>query len=115
MFENVSDATTTGVSIRVTGESYTPETLLIDANPATATFQDAPLGVGQTFEGGPVRITTQSAGGGAASVSVTLDEAPPTQPNGLTATAAPGVVNLQWQASRRQLRGRPLRRPARRQ
>ena len=99
IFENVSDATTTGVSIRVTGESYTPETLLIDANPATATFQDAPLGVGQTFEGGPVRITTQSAAGGNASVSVTLDEAPPTQPTGLTATAGSGVVNLQWQAA----------------
>ncbi len=99
IFENVSDATTSGVSIRVTGESYTPETLLIDANPATATFQDAPLGVGQTFEGGPVRVTTQSAGGGTASVSVTLDEAPPTAPTALTATAASGVVNLQWHAS----------------
>lgn len=99
IFENVSDATTNGVSIRVTGESYTPETLLIDANPATATFQDAPLGVGQTFEGGPVRITTQSAGGGIASVSVTLDEAPPTIPTGLTASAGSGVVNLKWQAS----------------
>ena len=99
IFENVSDATTTGVSIRVTGESYTPETLLIDANPTTPTFQDAPLGVGQTFEGGPVRITTQSAGGGTASVSVVLDEAPPTQPTGLTATAGSGVVNLRWQAS----------------
>jgi hypothetical protein len=99
IFENVSDATTTGVSIRVTGESYTPETLLIDANPATPTFQDAPLGVGQTFEGGPVRITTQSAGGGTASVSVTLDEAPPTVPTGLTASAGSGVVNLKWQAS----------------
>ena len=99
IFENVSDATTAGVSIRVTGESYSPETLLIDANPATATFQDAPLGVGQTFEGGPVRITTQSAGGGSASVSVTLDEAPPTPPTALTASAGPGGVSLQWQAS----------------
>jgi hypothetical protein len=99
IFENVSDATTTGVSIRVTGESYTPETLLIDANPATASFQDAPLGAGQTFEGGPVRVTTQSAGGGIASVSVTLDEAPPTVPTGLTASAGSGVVNLKWQAS----------------
>jgi hypothetical protein len=99
IFENVSDATTTGVSIRVTGESYTPETLLIDANPATATFQDAPLGVGQTFQGGPVRITTQSAAGGSASVSVTLDEAPPTPPTALTASAVPGGVDLQWHAS----------------
>jgi hypothetical protein len=99
IFENVSDATTSGVSIRVTGESYTPETLLIDANPATATFQDAPLGVGQTFEGGPVRITTQSAGGGNASVSVTLDEAPPTPPTALTASAEPGGVSLKWHAS----------------
>jgi hypothetical protein len=98
LFENVSDATTSGVSIRVTGESYTPETLLIDANPTTASFQDAPLGVGQTFEGGPVRITTQSAGGGTASVWVTLDEQPPTPPTALTATAGPSGVSLQWQA-----------------
>ncbi|HEX3174996.1 MAG TPA: Ig-like domain-containing protein [Solirubrobacterales bacterium] len=96
LFENVNDATTTGVSIRVIGASYSPETLLIDANPATATFQDAPLGVGQTFDGGPVRITTQSAAGGSATVSVDLDEEPPTAPTGLTATAEFGGVRLNW-------------------
>ena len=99
VFENVSDATTTGVSIRVTAESYGPDTLLIDANPATASFQDAPLGVGQTFDGGPVRITTTSAGAGKATVSVELDETPPTRPTNLTATAGFHGVSLNWNAS----------------
>lgn len=100
VFENVADASTTGVSIRATAVGSSPETLLLDANPATSTFQDAPLGTGQTFDGGPVRITTLSAGGGSATVSVTLDEEPPTAPSGLTATFAGGEgVQLQWGAS----------------
>jgi hypothetical protein len=99
LFENFNDASTTGVSIRVTGESYTPETLLLDANPATAGFQDAPLGVGQTFDGGPVRVTTVSAGGGSAAVSVVLDEQAPTAPTGLTATAGFDGVSLSWHPS----------------
>ncbi len=99
VFENVTDATTAGVSIRVTAVSYTPETVLLDANPATATFQDAPLGVGQTFDGGAVRVKTLSAGAGSAMVSVVLDESPPTTPTGLTATAVPFGVRLKWNAS----------------
>lgn len=99
IFENVSDATTTGVSIRVTGESYTPETLLIDANPATATFQDAPLGVGQTFADGPVLVKTLSASAGAASVEIEVDEAAPSAPTGLEASAEFATVRLKWNPS----------------
>jgi hypothetical protein len=100
VFENVTDSSTTGVSIRATAGGMSPETLLLDANPTTATFQDAPLKVGQTFDGGPVRITTLSAGGGSASVSVELDEEPPTAPTGLTAIfAGADGVQLQWSAS----------------
>jgi hypothetical protein len=98
IFENFADATTTGVSIRAT-EDVSPETLLLDANPATATFQDAPLGVGQTFNGGSVRIKTLSAGGGNATVSIELDEKPPSAPTDLTATAGLEQVSLQWDAS----------------
>jgi fibronectin type 3 domain-containing protein len=98
IFENFADATMTGVSIRAT-ESTSPETLLLDANPATATFQDAPLGVGQTFNGGSVRVKTLSAGGGSATVSVTLDEEPPSAPTGLTATGGLEEAQLQWDAS----------------
>jgi Bacterial Ig domain/Gametolysin peptidase M11 len=98
VFENVTDASTTGVSIRVTANA-SAETLLLDANPATSTFQDAPLGVGQTFDGGPVKIATLSAGGGSATVSVELDEEPPTAPTDLTATPGFEEVQLQWAAS----------------
>lgn len=100
-FEDVADATTTGVSIRVAPSppGVSPETLLLDANPATATFQDAPLAVGETFDGGPVRVKTLSAGGGVATVSITLDEEAPTAPTSLTATGGTERVQLQWSAS----------------
>jgi hypothetical protein len=99
VFENVTDASTTGVSIRATAAGSSPETLLLDANPATSTFQDAPLKAGQTFDGGPVQITTLSAGGGSATVSVDLDEEPPTAPTDVTATPGFEQVQLQWTAS----------------
>ncbi len=99
VFENVADASTTGVSIRVAPSGSSAETLLLDANPATATFQDAPLAVGQTFDGGPVRIKTLAAGEGAATVSVELDEEPPTAPTGLVATGGVERAQLQWGAS----------------
>lgn len=101
VFESVSDATDTGVSIRIAPnpEGYSPETLLLDANPGTATFQDAPLAAGETFDGGPVQIKTLSAGGGNAAVTITLDEEPPTAPTDLTATGGAEQVQLQWSAS----------------
>jgi len=101
VFESVSDATDTGVSIRIAPNpaGFSPETLLLDANPATSTFQDAPLAVGETFDGGPVQVKTLSAGGGSAAVTITLDEEAPTAPTGLTATGGPEQVQLQWSAS----------------
>ncbi|HEY5815168.1 MAG TPA: Ig-like domain-containing protein [Solirubrobacterales bacterium] len=99
VFENVTDASTTGVSIRATAANSSPETLLLDANPATFTFQDAPLGVGRTFDAGPVAIKTLAAGGGSATVSVELDEEPPTAPTDLTATAGFEEVQLAWTPS----------------
>ncbi|MGC1166485.1 MAG: hypothetical protein WA862_10285, partial [Solirubrobacterales bacterium] len=101
VFENFVDASTAGVSVRATRDSFleAAETLLLDANPGTATFADAPLGVGQTFDGGPVAIETLAAGGGSATVSVELDEEPPTVPAGFTATVGIDGVTLQWGAS----------------
>jgi Bacterial Ig domain/Gametolysin peptidase M11 len=98
VFEDVTDASTTGVSIRATAAGSSPETLLLDASPSTTTFLDAPLEPGGTFDGGPVRIRTLSAGAGAATVSVELDEEPPTAPSGLTATAGAEEVQLHWEA-----------------
>jgi Big-like domain-containing protein/gametolysin peptidase M11 len=101
VFENVNDATMAGVSIRIApNPDLGPETLLLDANPATATFNDAPLGAGQTFDsGGPVQIKTLSAGGGKATVSIKLDEEAPSAPSGLTATGGVDGVQLEWGAS----------------
>lgn len=98
VFEAVADASTTGVSIR-TMDGFSTETMLLDANPSTATFADAPLAAGETFDAGPVQITTLSSGGGSATVSVELDEEPPAAPTGLTAAAGPEGVQLQWGAS----------------
>jgi hypothetical protein len=94
VFENVSDASTTGVSIRVTEEGAT--SLLLDANPGTAGFGDAPLGAGETFNGGVVKFKTLSAGGGAATVSVQLDEEPPSKPEDLQAIVGADGVQLSW-------------------
>ena len=95
IFENVSDASMTGVSIRATAEFFSPETLLLDANPATASFTDAPLKVGQTFDGGPVQIKTLSAGSGQASVEVEVDTEPPSPPE-LQANVSANGVDLSW-------------------
>ncbi len=99
LFENVTDASTTGVSIRVPRATFAAETVLLDANPATSTFADAPLQEGQVFDAGSVQITTLSAGGGEATVSVDLDEQAPTAPTNLEATAEFEGVKLQWGAS----------------
>jgi hypothetical protein len=95
IFENLSDASMSGVSIRATAEFASPETLLLDANPATATFADAPLGVGQTFDGGPVQIKTLSAGNGHASVEIEVDDEPPSRPE-LQASVSAYGVQLNW-------------------
>lgn len=99
VFENVADLSTSGVSIRATAAGSSPETLLLDSNPATSGFHDAPLAAGQTFDGGPVQMTTLAAGAGSATVSVELDEEPPTAPTGLTATPGFEEVQLDWEPS----------------
>jgi len=103
IFEAVSDLTMTGVSIRATASGSSPETLLIDSTPATSTFLDAPLAVGETFTGPTVRVTTLSAGGGAASVLVEfgdwIDEQAPAAPSAVAASQSAAGVNLQWSAS----------------
>jgi hypothetical protein len=96
IFENFADASTTGVSIRASREGFPAETLLLDANPATASFTDAPLGVGQTFDGGPVQIKTLSAGNGRASVEIQVDTEPPTAPDDLQAVVDANGARLSW-------------------
>jgi chitodextrinase len=102
VFENVSDATTTGVSIRATAANSSPETLLLDSEPSTFTFSDAPLQVGETFYDGNVLVKTLTAGGGTASVSVELnavDSEAPSVPTGVSATQEASGVKVKWAAS----------------
>jgi hypothetical protein len=98
VFENVTDASTTGISIRATATG-SAETLLLDANPATASFSDAPLKVGQTFDAGPVQVKTLSAGGGHATVAVQVDTEAPAVPDDLQATVGADGVALSWVGS----------------
>lgn len=95
IFENVTDASTSGVSIRATRPGASAETVLLDANPATASFSDAPLKAGQTFDGGPVQIKALSAGDGQASVEVEVDTEPPSAPE-VQATVDADGVHLSW-------------------
>jgi chitodextrinase len=103
LFEDFDDATMAGVSIRVIAEGSATETRLIDNNPATSSFFDAPLQVGRTFSDGNVHITVLSAGGGTASVSVGFgtyeDEEEPSPPTKLSASQVGDDVKLQWNAS----------------
>lgn len=103
LFEDFDDATMSGVSIRVVAEGSETETRLIDNNPATSSFFDAPLQVGRTFSDGHVHVTVLSAGGGTASVSVGFDayedEEAPSPPTNLSASQAGDDVKLQWRAS----------------
>ena len=96
VFESGSDASMTGVSIRATAEGVSPETLLLDANPSTTTFADAPLQPGEVFDGGRVKIKTLSAGAGKATVEVQLNTQPPAAPSGLHATVSADGVQLDW-------------------
>jgi Bacterial Ig domain/Gametolysin peptidase M11 len=102
-FAPFPDPSTEGVSIRVpTEDPFLPaETLLLDANPGTATFEDAPLAAGETFEGEPlpVKVKTLSAGAGSATVSIEVDDEPPTAPTELTATTDAEGVHLRWSPS----------------
>ncbi|MDP9483365.1 MAG: hypothetical protein M3P84_09105 [Chloroflexota bacterium] len=95
-----------GVTIRISPNAPSPtwsvsQTQLVDTTPATATYSDAPLAVGQTLTD-PVsglRITALTAGSGVASVSVT-DPIPPGAPGSLQATASGATtVGLTWTAA----------------
>lgn len=100
VFESGSDASMTGVSIRATAaEGASPETLLLDANPSTATFADAPLQPGEVFDGGRVQIKTLSAGAGKATIEVQLNTQPPAAPDDLQAAVSADGVELDWSDS----------------
>jgi len=100
-----TDPAVTGVSVRIApGISTIVQSKLIDANPATTTFADAPFGSGQAFTDpvSGVTVTTVSVSPGGASVSVQFDSqdtAVPTAPSGLSASVKRLRVDLRWGAS----------------
>lgn len=104
VFENVFDASTGGVSIRtVSTVTASAPTTLIDGNPSTGTFIDAPLAAGQAYLGDSMQVTTLSAGGGSATVSIqvtdTRDLEAPAAPTGLTASVDANGLRLSWEAA----------------
>lgn len=121
-FEAASDASKTGVTVRLVADhrmfngSYYIEpvrvdatlsssfgSMLIDANPATATLSDAPIAPGQSLDLGTATATVLSAEDGKATVAVLLDgsedSGPPTTPTQLSGAQQGTAVALQWAPS----------------
>ncbi len=107
VFDNfsASDPVVNGVSIRIApSTSSIVQSQLVDTNPSTASFTDAPLGVGQSVTD-PVTgisITTVSVGPAGALISIDFgsDGQAPGAPGSLSATAAgPTSVQLGWTAA----------------
>lgn len=119
VFENTSDASKTGVAVRLVTDhrifqfgfyqepiqvnsslKSTYGTLLIDANPATKTFADAPVAVGQTLRLDTAKMKVLSAESGQATVQVTFpDVTPPGGPPGFTVQQVMKSVVLGWKPS----------------
>lgn len=103
VFEDFTDASTTGVSIRVLGASSTAETVLIDSTPSTSSFDDAPFQAGRTYSDGFLHVTVLSAGAGSATVAIGFgaygDKEAPNPPTGLSAGQVGEDVRLSWDAS----------------
>jgi hypothetical protein len=99
-----SDPVVTGVSIREAPDPANGgHTWLLDNHPG-GTIDDAPLKPGETFTDGHISVKTLSAGGGAATVSVSLTAAPldlqpPTAPTGLTHSLLAQGLRLSWSGS----------------
>jgi chitodextrinase len=105
-FDNFSssDPAVTGVTIRIVPDYATlAESQLVDATPATSTYDDAPLQVGQSLTDpvSGVTITTTSVGASGATVVLKFnDTSPPSTSSSLTASATDTThVKLGWTAS----------------
>ena len=102
-----TDPAVNGVSVRVAPDiSSIVQSQLIDGNPGTSTFADAPFGAGLSFTDpvSGITMTTVSVSAGGASVSIQFPGGPdieaPSQPGGLTATTVgSNSIKLVWSAS----------------
>jgi hypothetical protein len=101
---SATEPVTNGVTLRLTSTAWSG-TRILDATPATATFWDAPLTVGEVFDDpvGGLKITTTAVSPTGATVEITIptvDTQPPSAPQAFTATpATDGIVVLAWTAS----------------
>jgi hypothetical protein len=99
-----TDPVVKGVSIRVNDNpTMTTRSRLLDTHPG-GSVADAPLQPGETFIDGQLSVRAVSAGGGNATVAITLgpqatDVQAPSPPTGLSHTLADGGVRLQWEGS----------------
>ncbi|MEA2363778.1 MAG: hypothetical protein QOD71_2923 [Thermoleophilaceae bacterium] len=101
---SLNDWAVKGVSIRVDDDpSQTTRSRLLDTHPGGSIY-DAPLQPGETFSDGHVSVTTVSAGGGSASVSIDmaappLDQQSPSAPTGLSHVLLDPGLRLSWDGS----------------
>lgn len=106
-FDNFSpsDPAVNGVSIRLSYDwSTIVQSQLLDTTPATSTFGDAPLAVGQSFWDplSGVTVTTVSVSGGVATVNVSWGAdtiAPSTPGNVQVASTGATTARVTWSAS----------------
>ncbi len=93
-----------GVMLRTGPAGYNrTQPNLVDATPATATFADAALAVGQSLTDpvSGVTVTTTAITAGGATVTVTVPGAgnAPSAPTGVAAHAVAGGVDITWSAA----------------
>jgi hypothetical protein len=84
---------TNGVTVRLTAAYSAPsQTRLVDSNPGTSTFADAPLSVGRTLVDpvSGVAVTTLGISSSGASVRIAFGVAPPTPTSAPTPSDTPG-------------------------
>lgn len=100
---SATDPVVQGVSIRVDpNPTEITQSLLLDANPQTATLGDAPFAEGNVFTADGVTIAVSGVSAGSATVDVTFDPpdtTAPSVPSPVTATAGESSVALSWPAS----------------
>jgi len=99
------DAAVNGVTIRIAPDTnQLVQSKLLDATPATTTFTDAPLALGQTFADPFSGLQITTAGVSAAGAQVTVQFVPdaqaPTTPGSLSAQGqSTSSIRLTWTAS----------------
>jgi fibronectin type 3 domain-containing protein len=101
---STTSAAVNGVMVRIAPDTLRVQSKLLDMNPSTTTFSDAPLAVGKTFTDPSTNLSISTvsikASGATLRIQIGPDTVPPTTPGNLTASMpTPTSVKLSWQAS----------------